>query len=57
VQRSTDGGRSWEAAGSIRWLPVAAYASADALYVALEDGSVLVSTDQGERFTTRARLG
>lgn len=57
VQRSTDGGRSWEAAGSIRSLPVAAYASADALYVAQEDGSVLVSTDQGERFTTRARLG
>jgi photosystem II stability/assembly factor-like uncharacterized protein len=56
VQRSTDGGRTWEAAGSIRSLPVAAYASADALYVAQEDGTVSVSTDQGERFTTRARL-
>jgi len=57
VQRSKDGGRTWEAAGSIRSLPVAAYASADALYVAQEDGTVFVSTDQGERFTTRARLG
>lgn len=57
VQRSSDGGRTWEAAGSIGSLPVAAYASADALYVAQEDGTVLVSTDQGEQFTTRARLG
>lgn len=57
VQRSTDGGRTWEAAGSIGSLPVAAYASADALHVAQEDGTVLVSTDRGEQFTTRARLG
>ena len=57
VQRTTDGGGTWRRAGSIGELPVAAYASADALYVARQDGTVLVSTDGGERLATRARLG
>ncbi len=56
VQRSADGGRTWRAAGSIRSLPVAAHASADALYVAREDGTILVSTDKGSRFTIRTQL-
>lgn len=58
VQRAGDADGAWKAAGSIGALPVAVHASDDgALYAAREDGVVLVSTDRGERFVERARLG
>lgn len=57
VQRSSDRGRTWRPAGSIGALPVAAYASAETLFVAREDGVVLSSTDGGTNFGERARLG
>ncbi len=58
VVRSEKAGGAWTPAGSIGALPVAAHAAENgALYVAREDGSVLVSTDGGEDFVERARLG
>ncbi|MBA2350009.1 MAG: hypothetical protein H0V81_17170 [Solirubrobacterales bacterium] len=58
VRRAEEAGGAWRTAGSIGALPVAAHASEDgALYVAREDGTVLVSTDRGNEFVERARLG
>jgi photosystem II stability/assembly factor-like uncharacterized protein len=58
VHRAEAPGGPWTRAGSIGALPVAAHAAEDgALYVAREDGVVLVSTDGGTTFAERARLG
>lgn len=58
VQRADDPGGTWRPAGSIGAFPVAAHASQDgSLYLAREDGVVLVSTDGGNEFVERARLG
>lgn len=58
VQRADRPGGPWRPAGSMGALPVAAHAAQDgSLYAARQDGAVLVSTDRGEEFVERARLG
>ena len=54
VQRSSDGGRSFTAAGSAGGQPVAFISHQDDLYVALSDNTVRRSTDGGASWTVRA---
>jgi hypothetical protein len=54
VQRSGDGGRRWQQAGSIGGQPVAFIADESELYVALSDSTVKRSEDGGARWMLRA---
>lgn len=54
VQASGDGGRSWEAVGSLDGQPVAFVAHEDDLYAALGDGTVKASADGGASWVVRA---
>jgi photosystem II stability/assembly factor-like uncharacterized protein len=53
---SRDGGRSVEQRGAVGGQPVAFMATEDAVYVALADGTVMQSTDDGGTFAVRATL-
>ena len=55
VHRSTDGGTAWTRQGNVGGEPeaMAFDLRAEALYVAVDDRGVLVSTDGGKTFTTR----
>lgn len=57
VQRSQDGGTSWQQRGTVGGQPEAITVDArggeERLYVAVADRGILVSTDQGRTFTTR----
>ena len=55
IMRSADAGRRFEAAGKARGQPVAFTAHDGAIYVALADGSVHSSDDDGRTWTLRAR--
>ena len=54
VKVSADGGRTWEAVGSIGGPPTAFEASGDSLYAALHDGTVKQSTDGGVTWSVRS---
>ncbi len=54
VQRSGDGGRTWQPVGSIGGQPAAFIAHGSDLYAALHDGTVKRSTDGGSSWTLRA---
>jgi hypothetical protein len=54
LQRSGDGGRQWQPAGSIGGQPAAFIAHESELYVALTDSTVKRSTDGGATWTVRA---
>lgn len=54
VQRSDDGGRSFDPVGSIGGQPVAFIANGDDLLAALGDGTVQVSADGGRSWAVRA---
>lgn len=57
VQRSTDGGATWGARGSVQAQPEALTVDMsgdnEVLYVAAADRGILTSADQGRSFTTR----
>ena len=53
---SRDGGKTARPTGTIQGQPVGFIAAKDGLYVALADGTVLKSTDDGASFAVRARL-
>jgi hypothetical protein len=53
VQRSEDGGREWQPAGSIGGQPVAFTAHDSELYVAVADSTVKRSTDSGATWAVR----
>ena len=54
VSRSSDGGTTFEVAGSIGAQPSAFVSHGDALYAALASGSVVRSTDRGASWAVRA---
>lgn len=54
VSRSSDGGRSFNAVGSIDGQPAAFVSDGNELYAARADGTVLRSTDGGARWAVRA---
>ena len=56
IRLSRDGGRTSQVRGSVEGQAVSFIAGGDALYVALADGSVMQSTDDGASFAVRARL-
>lgn len=56
VRVSADGGRSTQPGGSVQGQAVSFMASPDSIYVALSDGSVLESSDDGASFTVRAKV-
>ena len=56
VSVSADGGRSSKPGGSVQGQAVSFMASPDSIYVALSDGSVLESSDDGASFTVRAKV-
>lgn len=56
VSVSADGGRTAKVRGGVRGQAVGLMADRDAVYVALSDGSVLESTDDGASFTVRAKV-
>ena len=56
VLLSPDGGRTAEAQGRVDGEPVSFMADDSGIYVALADGRVLRSTDDGSTFTVRAEL-
>lgn len=53
VARSNDGAERWEGMGKIDGAPAALATEAEALYVALHDGTVLLSKDAGKTWTVR----
>jgi photosystem II stability/assembly factor-like uncharacterized protein len=55
VDRSTDGGRSWEQTGDAGGQPAAFEIVGDELYVALHDGTIKRSRDQGRTWRLRSR--
>ena len=54
VARSADAGRSWGQMGSVKAQPAAFASAGDDLYIALADGTVKRSVDDGKTWTTRA---
>ena len=54
VEHSSDGGKRWQATGTIGGQPVAFIADETELYAALGDSRVLRSTDGGANWTVRA---
>lgn len=53
VHRSADGGRTWEEAGTVPGAPAQFEAvSADELFLALEDGEIVHTTDAGASWTS-----
>jgi hypothetical protein len=56
VSVSADGGRSSKPGGSVQGQAVSFMASPDSIYVALSDGSVLESSDDGASFTVRTKV-
>ncbi|MGI8730334.1 MAG: F510_1955 family glycosylhydrolase [Solirubrobacteraceae bacterium] len=56
VSVSADGGRTTQPQGAVQGQAVSFMASPDSLYVALSDGSVLESSDDGASFTVRAKV-
>jgi hypothetical protein len=55
VDRSTDGGRTWEETGDAGGQPAAFEAVGDQLYIALHDGTIKRSRDQGRTWQLRSR--
>jgi|SRR5688572_3866921 len=55
VARSSDGGREFETVGDVGGQPVAFTGAPDGLYVALADGTVKSSGDNGKTWLLRAR--
>jgi photosystem II stability/assembly factor-like uncharacterized protein len=55
LDRSTDGGRSWEEPGDSGGRPAAFETVGDELYVALHDGTLKRSRDQGRNWQLRSR--
>lgn len=55
VARSADAGQSWEKMGSVMAQPAAFASAGGELYVALPDGTVRRSVDDGKTWTTRAK--
>jgi photosystem II stability/assembly factor-like uncharacterized protein len=54
VQRSSDGGETFERVGQVTGAPSALTAAGDALYVALGNGTVVRSDDGGRTWAVRA---
>jgi hypothetical protein len=54
VARSADAGQSWEQMGSVKAQPAAFASAGSDLYIALPDGTVKRSVDDGKTWTTRA---
>lgn len=55
VEQSTSGGRSWKAVGSIDGAPAALSAHKSDVFVAMQDGPILQSSDGGATWTVRVR--
>jgi len=55
VQRSTDGGLTWDQVGDVGGPPSAFDTGGGALYVALHDGTIKSSSDGGRRWRLRSR--
>ncbi len=55
VSRSRDGGGDWEIVGAIGGEPAAFDSAGDELYVALHDGTIKRSADDGATWTVRAK--